>query len=269
MASLGQLSAGIAHEINNPLAFVSSNINRLNEYFRDVIELLGKWQNIKSTLPNISDFNMMLQEIDEFSERIELDFILQDFDRMMISIQDGNQRIKKIVEGMRGFTHLSDSSLAGANINQAIEDTLTIVWNEIKYKATIEKNYGDFSPVTCNIVEIKQVLVNLLVNAAQAIEEKGVIKVSTNVSDGYLYIKIEDSGSGIPEEKIKRIFDPFFTTKPVGKGTGLGLWISSSIIEKHSGTITVESKVGTGSLFIVKLPVVQQTANTKSEVMTI
>jgi signal transduction histidine kinase len=261
MASLGQLSAGIAHEINNPLAFVSSNINRLKEYFQDTLGLLNKWQELEPVLSDKPDFAIMLQQISEYTNQIDLNFILQDFDKMMLGIQEGTQRIKKIVEGMRGFAHMADNTFSQAQINQAIEDTLTIVWNELKYKATIEKNYGNLPAVTCNIGEIKQVLVNLLVNAAHAIKEKGCITITTSNDDEHVLIQIQDTGAGIPQENLKRIFDPFFTTKPVGKGTGLGLWITSSIIEKHSGSITVESTIGIGSTFKIKLPIKLKTAH--------
>ncbi|MFO7447108.1 MAG: PAS domain S-box protein [Ignavibacteriaceae bacterium] len=258
MASLGQLSAGIAHEINNPLSYVSSNVNRLKEYFADTIVLLKKWEKIKDVSTGCADAEKILMEIEKYSEEIDIKFILEDFERMMISIHEGTQRIKKIVEGMRGFAHITDKSFSEANITRAIDDTLTIVWNEIKYKATIEKDYADLPPVVCNIGEIKQVLVNLLVNAAHAIDGNGVIKISTGSDSDNVFIKVQDSGSGISTDKIKRIFDPFFTTKPVGEGTGLGLWISSTIIEKHNGTLTVESEPGTGSTFTIQLPVKQQ-----------
>jgi signal transduction histidine kinase len=255
MASLGQLSAGIAHEINNPLAFVSSNANRLKEYFEDTVGLLIKWQDLEPVLNEKPELSLALQQINEYKNQIDLDFILEDFDKMMQGVQEGTQRIKKIVEGMRGFAHMADNSFSKAQLNQAIEDTLTIVWNEIKYKAAIEKNFGDLPAVSCNIGEIKQVLVNLLVNAAHSIKEKGTISITTSNDTDNVYIRIQDTGSGIPEDNLKKIFDPFFTTKPVGKGTGLGLWISSSIIEKHRGLITVESKVGSGSKFTIKLPI--------------
>jgi len=255
MASLGELSAGIAHEINNPLSYVCSNVNRLKEYFDDTTGLLQKWQNIEPQLYNNGHFNKILNEINDYSKMIDLDFILQDFGRMMVSIQDGTERIKKIVEGMRGFAHISENSMQFADINKAIEDTLTIVWNEVKYKAAIEKEYGELPPVKCNISEIKQVLVNLLVNASHAINEKGMIKIITSSEFGYATIKISDNGCGIPEDKLKRIFDPFYTTKPVGKGTGLGLWISSTIIQKHNGFLTVESKPDFGSTFTIRIPI--------------
>jgi two-component system, NtrC family, sensor kinase len=257
MASLGQLSAGIAHEINNPLAFVSSNFNRLKEYFQDTVELLRKWQSIKIIENNNGELKQKLSEIDEFTELIDLNFILEDFDKMTLSIQDGTQRIRKIVEGMRAFSHTSESSFSDADINVAIENTITIVWNEIKYKATLNKDYGNLPKVKCNIGEIKQVIVNLLVNSAHAIEEKGIINISTRHEGEFVYIKIEDNGCGIPDSIIKKIFDPFFTTKPVGKGTGLGLWVSSSIIEKHKGSLTAQSEVGVGTTFTIKLPIAQ------------
>jgi signal transduction histidine kinase len=182
---------------------------------------------------------------------------------MIKSISEGTGRIKKIVEGLRGFAHMSGTSFLKSSINDAIDDTLTIVWNVLKYKTTIKKDYGELPQVSCNIGEIKQVLVNLLVNAAHSINEKGDINISTYQEGESVCIKIKDTGCGISQENLKRIFDPFFTTKPVGKGTGLGLWISSSIIEKHTGLLTVDSKVGEGSSFTIKLPIEQKVAESE------
>ena len=251
MASLGLLSAGIAHEINNPLSYVASNINRIKEYFQDTVELLKKWQNMKL---KISSYSSELNEIEKFTDQIDLEFILDDFDKMIWGVKDGTERIRKIVEGIRGFSYLSNNPHMDADINKAIDDTITIVWNEIKYKASIEKEYSELPSVKCNIQEIKQIVVNLLVNASHAITDKGTIKIITSRDNKNVYIKIQDTGCGISEENLKRIFDPFYTTKPIGKGTGLGLWICSSIIEKHCGSIKVESEVGKGSKFIVILP---------------
>ncbi len=255
MASLGQLTAGIAHEINNPLAFVSSNVNRLNEYFNDTASLLEKWRSLGISLHYNKQFNEEVEEIEAFTNEIDLGFILEDFNSKISSISEGTQRIKKIVEGLRGFAHVSNSSLLKASINDAIEDTLTIVWNEVKYKAEVIKNFGNLPLISCDIGEIKQVLVNLIVNAAHSIKEKGIINISTASEAAWVYVKISDTGCGIPKGNLRRIFDPFFTTKEVGKGTGLGLWISSSIIEKHGGLLTVDSVEGSGSTFTISLPV--------------
>ena len=264
MASIGQLASGIAHEINNPLAYVSSSINRLNEYFENTLELLNKWQNLKLCGQDNEECSNGLKEINSFTNEIDFNFILKNYKRIFTSIHDGAQRIKKIVEGIRGFAHSSGTSFSEANINQAIEDTVTIVWNEIKYKAALNKNFTELPVVLCNIGEIKQVLVNLLVNAAHSIKEQGTISISTYPDNESVFIKIKDTGCGISEENLKRIFDPFFTTKKVGEGTGLGLWICSTIIEKHNGSLTVESSAGNGSTFIIRLPITQITEETKN-----
>jgi len=257
MASIGQLTAGIAHEINNPLAFVSSNMNRLKEYFQDITGLVNLWKEFSTTISDRIELKQNLLQIETYSKDNDIDYAINDFSGMIQSVNDGIKRIKKIVEGLRGFAHMADGGYSNAQINESIDETLTIVWNELKYKAEIIKEYKALPLINCNLGEIKQVLVNLLVNAAHSIEEKGIITIRTFVEGEYVFIKIEDTGCGIPNESLKRIFDPFYTTKPVGKGTGLGLWISSSIIEKHKGLLSVESKIGVGSIFTIKLPIKQ------------
>lgn len=257
MASLGQLTAGIAHEINNPLAFVSSNLNRFREYFTDLHSVVQQWQNVGGSAGN-GDTSALIALAREREHDIDIRFVVEDFESLMTSTQGGAQRIKTIVEQLRGFAHVSESGFAPADINAAIEETLLIVWNELKYKASVGKDFGDLPPVECNIGEIKQVLVNLLVNAAHAIPEKGTVTVRTHRENTMVVVEVSDSGTGIPPENLKRIFDPFFTTKGVGKGTGLGLWITATIVEKHGGTITAESTVGEGTTFFVRLPVGRQ-----------
>ena len=254
MASIGQLTAGIAHEINNPLAFVSSNLNRFQEYFDDLIAVLYEWHSIQNTLEHNVEYKQMLGRAIEAEQRVDVQFIVKDFYLLMKHTQDGTERIRKIVEQLRGFTHLANSELLDANINDALEDTLTLTWNELKYKAGIVKEYGVLPLVQCNVGELKQVFVNLLINAAHAIQEKGVIILQTFVKDNSIVIQIIDNGCGIPPEHLKKIFDPFFTTKPVGKGTGLGLWISATLIQKHHGTIAVESVMNEGTTFTITLP---------------
>ncbi len=254
MASLGQLTAGIAHEINNPLAFVSSNINRFEEYFEDLFSVLGDWHlagtEIKNGYPSVEK----IIQIEEKQNKLDFEFISEDYKNLLVNTKEGLGRIKKIVEELRVFSHKSKDQFVETNLNDAISDTITIAWNEIKYKATIEKYFGHLPPVMCIPGEIKQVFLNLLVNASHAITEKGVIRIKTYVSEPNVVIEISDNGCGIKQENLKKIFDPFYTTKAVGKGTGLGLWISSTIIYKHKGTITVNSQVGQGTTFIIQLP---------------
>jgi PAS domain S-box-containing protein len=258
MASIGQLTAGIAHEINNPLAFVSSNLNRFNEYFDDTLSILKRWQELGRSLDDNPLWQPQLRALKEAEKRADLDFITEDFANLMHHSSEGAQRIKSIVDRLRGFSHLAGTELADANLNDALDDTLTIAWNEVKYKATVKKEYGSLPPVQCNVGELKQVFLNLMVNAAHAIHEKGEIVLRTHEEGESVVIEISDTGSGIAPDNLKKIFDPFFTTKPVGKGTGLGLWISATIIQKHKGTITVESEVGRGTTFTIRLPIRQE-----------
>jgi PAS domain S-box-containing protein len=255
LASIGQLTAGIAHEINNPLSFVASNLNRFDEYFSDVISLLDGWRAFGTTAPFNGEGEGSRAHLHAEEERLDLPYIKEDFRRLMGHTRSGAERIKLIVEQLRGFTHLAGEGFADTNLNEALEDTITIVWNELKYKATLVKEFGALPPVTCNAGEVKQVFVNLLVNAAHAIEVKGTITIRTSAENGMVQIEIEDNGCGIAVAHMKKIFDPFFTTKPVGKGTGLGLWISTTIIQKHHGSIAVRSDVGKGTVFTVRLPV--------------
>lgn len=256
LASIGQLVAGVAHEINNPLAFVHCNINRFDEYFHEFVELNGKWRcAAESASKGDITIGEMVMEMRALEEKVESVELTEDFEKLMSQTKSGTERIKKIVEQLRGFTHLSDDGVTLAEINSALDDTLAIVWNEIKYKAEVKKEYGDIPKVTCNLGEIKQVFVNLLVNASQAIESKGEITVRTSVNGPYVVIEIIDTGSGISQKNLERIFDPFFTTKPVGKGTGLGLWVSTSIIQKHAGKLLAESEEGKGTRMTVMLPI--------------
>ena len=255
LASIGQLVAGIAHEINNPLAFVNSNLNRFDEYFHEFVTAVKEWRMLGETIRTVPKFRSMVESIQERERDSDMESLVEDFDVLMKHTRDGASRIKRIVEQLRGFTHLSEGNVAEADLNAALEDTLSIVWNEIKYKATVEKEYAEIPHVVCNIGEIKQVFVNLFVNAAQSINEKGKITVKTGTKDSSVFVEVEDTGSGIPPELVTKIFDPFFTTKPVGKGTGLGLWVSATIIEKHSGKINVESEIGRGTKMTVTLPI--------------
>lgn len=259
MASIGQLTAGIAHEINNPLAFVSSNMNRFEEYISDLLDVLGKWQTLGMFVKDGSELQALLQDIRNLEKRIDVPFIVEDFQNLMKQTREGTQRIKTIVDKLRVFSHKGEDKFVDSNLQDAIEDTITIVWNEIKYKADIKKEYSSLPSVYCNPGELKQVFTNLLINAAQAIPERGVINVKTYAEDKKAVVEISDNGNGIAPEHLNKIFDPFFTTKAVGKGTGLGLWISMSIILNHKGLLTVDSEVGKGTKFKIKLPLTNGT----------
>ena len=200
MASLGQLTAGIAHEINNPLAFVSSNINRFNEYFRDVNTILNKWRLFGDSFAELNGNQNLFNEISRMEKDIDLDFIRQDFDDLMKYNLKGLDRIKNIVQQLRGFSYSSENDLSEENINAALDETLTLVWNEIKYKAEVIKNYNELPPVECNIGELKQVFVNLLINAAHAIEERGQIIIDSFSLGENVFIRISDNGQGIPAD---------------------------------------------------------------------
>jgi PAS domain S-box-containing protein len=258
MASLGQLTAGIAHEINNPLAFVSSNIERFDEYFHTLQGLIGSWRHLIQTLPDRDSHTDLYRSIQEQERNADLDYISENFGLLMNHTKEGAERIKTIVAQLRGFARLADGGFAPADLNAALDECLLFVWNEIKYKATVCRKFGDIPPVECNLGEIKQVIVNLLINASQAIQDQGEITLRTGMNNGRAFIEIADTGVGIPRENLRKIFDPFFTTKPLGKGTGLGLWISTTIVQKHNGTLTAESAPGAGSTFTIGLPIHQQ-----------
>jgi PAS domain S-box-containing protein len=264
MASIGQLAAGVAHEINNPVGFINSNLTTLDEYRRDLTALLNSFMELEQLAAGNpapageQDLAGTLETVRNLKEKMDIDFVLGDFDKVIAESMEGTDRIKKIVQALKDFSHVDQAELTWANLNKGLESTLNIVWNEIKYKATVKKDYGDIPEVYCYPQQINQVFMNILVNAAHAIEDKGEIKISTAYIDGaepMVEIRISDTGKGIPPENLPKIFDPFFTTKPVGKGTGLGLSMAYSIIKKHDGEIKVESEVGKGTTFVIELPV--------------
>ncbi|HUV51088.1 MAG TPA: ATP-binding protein [Anaerolineae bacterium] len=264
MASIGQLAAGIAHEINNPTGFISSNLNTLAGYDNDLRSLIAQYSDLITELKDDmatekgrASILEKLGRINELEKEIDIDFVLNDTPNLIKESREGTERIKKIVIDLKDFAHPDDKELKDANINNSIESTLNVVWNELKYKAVVTKDYGDLPLVECYPQQLNQVFVNLLVNAAQAIEKQGEIRITTRALDGKVEIKISDTGKGIPKENLSKIFDPFFTTKEVGKGTGLGLNISYKIIKEHNGTIDVESTVGKGTTFTIRIPIGQ------------
>ncbi len=266
MASIGQLSAGIAHEINNPAGYVYSNLLSMNKYIKRLLEILAKYDEALKSLQNNSEvLTEVCEEIEGLKKNLKIDFITDDMQNLVAESMEGMERLKKIVADLKSFSRADQEKLKHADINEGIESTLNVVWNELKYKCTVEKDYGELPLTYCNLGQLNQVFMNLLVNAAHAIEKQGTIKIATRYvetegtqNSGNIVVRVSDTGSGIPEDKCSRIFEPFFTTKEVGKGTGLGLSIAYDIIQKHDGTIEVDSEVGKGTTFIITLPRVQE-----------
>jgi two-component system NtrC family sensor kinase len=258
MASIGQLAAGVAHEINNPVGFISSNLMTLSEYLRDFFALVKDCRTLTAGLkadhPQLGSIDSQLKRIEERESAMDLPFVMDDTPKLLEECREGTNRIKKIVQDLKDFAHPGKQEVVYADINKNLESTLNIVWNELKYKAKVKKVYGDLPEVRCYPQQLNQVFMNLLVNAGQAIQKDGEITITTQARDGHVEIRISDTGTGIPEENLSRIFDPFFTTKEVGKGTGLGLNVAYNIVKKHKGSIQVESTVGKGTTFTVRLP---------------
>lgn len=256
MASIGQLAAGVAHEINNPVGYVNSNINSLEGYINDMFDLLELYSRLEKS-PNVD--NALVAEIAKLKKSIDFDFIQDDVHDLVKESKEGVLRVKQIVKDLKDFSHVDEAEWQMADLIHGINSTLNIVHNELKYKATVEKDYDALPPVECVPSQINQVIMNLLVNAGHAIDDRGTITLrAKKLDEQHVYIEVEDTGKGIPEENLAKIFNPFFTTKPVGKGTGLGLSLSYSIIEKHKGSITVRSKVGVGTCFRITLPIQQE-----------
>ncbi|MCE0723261.1 MASE1 domain-containing protein [Legionella resiliens] len=251
MSSLGVLTAGIAHEINNPVNFISANIGPLKNDIEDIVQLLNKYGEITpETL-----IKEKLQEIAKYSDDIDLSFTLQETHNLLDGIEEGARRTANIVKDLRTFSRLDEGEKKHVNIHDNIDSTLTLLHNQFRDRITINKNYSDIPEVECFPGKINQVFMNILTNAVHAIPEQGEITITTSKRNDRILISIRDTGTGMSKETIARIFEPFFTTKPVGKGTGLGLSISYSIVQEHHGTISINSVKGKGSEFIITLPI--------------
>jgi two-component system, NtrC family, sensor kinase len=253
MASIGHLAAGVAHEINNPIGFVYSNLGTLDTYLRDIFALVEAYEALEGA-PHADK----AAAVRRLRQQMDLPFLRKDIVELMSESRDGITRVKKIVQDLKDFSHQGgEEKWQWARLHDGLDSTLNIASNEIKYKAKVVKEYGDIPEIQCLPSQINQVLMNILVNAAHAIDQSGTITVRTGQRADEVWIDVTDTGCGIAPANLKRIFDPFFTTKPVGKGTGLGLSLSYSIVQKHHGRIEVESEVGKGTTFRVCLPVHQ------------
>jgi two-component system NtrC family sensor kinase len=255
LASLGQLAAGVAHEINNPIGFISSNLGSLEGYFKQLQEMLDAYREAEEVIAS----NEVIERLGQLRERIELEFLREDIPLLIKESKEGINRVGQIVKDLKDFSRVdSNQEWQWTNLQQGIESTLNIVANELKYKADVVKAYQPLPDIECLPSQINQVIMNLIVNASQAMgPQRGTITLRTGVEGERVWIEVADTGCGIAPDSLKKIFDPFFTTKPVGQGTGLGLSLSYGIVKKHRGDISVRSELGVGSTFRVELPIHQ------------
>lgn len=252
LASVGQLAAGVAHEINNPIGFVRSNLATLDDYINVYQTLIDNYRSMNSLQGEALEARR--QEIASIEKSEDLDYINEDIKDLLKDCREGTSRVKDIVSGLRDFSHMGGKGRDLCDLNACINSTLKIVVNGLKKKCDVITDLQDIPMIIANQGEINQILMNLLVNAGQAIDESGSIGVSTSVKDNMALVTVSDTGSGIDPANIEKLFDPFFTTKPVGEGTGLGLAISYGIIQDHGGDIDVKSELGVGTTFTISLP---------------
>jgi two-component system NtrC family sensor kinase len=256
MASIGQLAAGVAHEINNPIGYIHSNLGTLAEYLDHLFRLNEAYESalreVRTERPD------RWNEIEELKQRIDYQFLVTDLPKLLSESREGIDRVRKIVADLRDFSRAGYSEKwTTADVHKGLDSTLNIVWNDLKYKCELLKHYTDLPQIECLPSQLNQVFLNILVNAGHSIVDRGTITIATGLEGDGIFVEISDTGKGIAQENLGRIFDPFFTTKPVGQGTGLGLSLSYGIVRKHGGRIEVRSQVGAGTTFRVLLPLRQ------------
>jgi len=251
MASIGQLAAGVAHEINNPVGFVSSNLHTLRQYVDSLLALVDAQERARAAPGDAA----LTQALEVALETAELDYLKEDLPVLLDESADGLTRVKKIVQDLKDFSRVDQSDWQQADLNAGVESTLNVVRNEVKYKCEVVRQLQPLPLVTCLAAQLNQVFMNLIVNASHAIADKGTITLSSGAQDGWVWVQVDDTGCGMSDEVRRRVFEPFFTTKEVGKGTGLGLSLSFSIVKRHGGEIQARSTPGVGSQFRVWVPV--------------
>jgi two-component system, NtrC family, sensor kinase len=244
LATIGIMTAGIIHEVGNPLTFIDSN----TQFLKDSMEKLTRYVKAQGKLEDIS-------ELPKLKEKFQVDENLKGIEGYLHDMMVGTDRMCKIVEDLKTFAHARPDKFVEADIHSILEGVLSMVRVKMKNRIELKKEFGNVPPLMCNSQQLGQVFINLLINASDAIEGKGIIALKTFAKSGQIVVRVSDTGSGIPDKVKKKMFDPLFTTKEVGKGTGLGLSISVDIIKNHKGTIEVDSVVGKGTTFTITLPI--------------
>jgi signal transduction histidine kinase len=251
MASLGQLTAGVAHELNNPLNFISSSIAPLQRNMVDLLKLLNKYE-------SLLDEKNLSGVVSEMKEEMDVEFVIKETTNLLKGIREGAFRSEHIVKDLRTFSRMDENEFKGVNVHEGIDSTLLLLHHKMNSRITVHKKYGDLPPLECLPGKLNQVFMNIISNSILAIQDKGDIYIETSVVENKARIAIRDTGTGMSRDTMEHIFEPFFSTRAVGKGTGLGLSISFSIIEEHHGTIEVTSEPGQGSEFVIMVPLTRQ-----------
>lgn len=255
MAAIGQLAAGVAHEINNPIGFVSSNLAMLRQYVDDLLQLVQVYERAEPTLDRHPDLRC---EIERCKQVLDLDFLREDAPKLLSESFQGVQRVARIVQDLRAFSHVGEAEWQEADLHAGIDSTLRLLAGEIGGKIELRREYGDIPRVECVPAQLNQVVLKLLMNAIQAVGTGGTITVRTGSIADAVWIEVEDNGRGIASEQLGRIFEPFYTTREVGQGSGLGLALAYGIMQRHGGRIDVKSAPGAGSTFTMRLPIRQK-----------
>lgn len=255
MSSLGQLTAGIAHEINNPIGFIRSNLDRLMDYVGVMNRVFDAYKPLEETAQKNEELAKLLHGLEQIRSERNVEMIREDLHLLIEESASGIEQIAEIVTGLKNFSRVDELELQPADVNDGIRAALRLLSNELKYRFTVQTDLQPLPRILCHPGQLNQVFINLIINAIQATPDRGEISVSSQALDGFVELRFADTGKGIDPDVLPHIFDPFYTTKPVGEGTGLGLSISYGIINRHEGRLEVDSKPGEGTTFIIKLPI--------------